>query len=889
VGAQRKGKLLQSRVVAGLVLTLGLFPLTALSQGDGQGPSPATPSKPRCTDLSGRVEVPCPNAKQVSPEANPNHAVDYKSPIENSRVTDADAAAVSQQSSNTQPSVASKGQVSTFASGILDGQREFWTIPLRLRLDDANWGVPFGLVTGGLIAADNSIQKELPTSSSTIQRSHTVANYGAVAFAGLTAGSYLWGRYTHNTYLRDTGFMAGEAAANSFLVSEGLKFTMGRQRPTEGSGLGEFFSGGQSFPSEHASAAWSIATVFANRYQGFLPKVLSYGAASAISVSRITGRNHFSSDVFVGSALGWYFGRQSLRRHQQDASANFGVFEKSFEESARAESRRRDPAHMGSPYVPLDSWIYPAFDRLAALGFAPTAFAGLRPWTRLECARLLQEMDSSLGSADSGSVARAIYDALALEFEPDIRLREGGSNRYARVDSVYNRVMGISGKTLNDAYHFGQTIINDYGRPDREGLNFVSGVSASASADMFSVYFRGEYQHSPSALPYSQDVRSMIGTIDHNPVPPAFAPPAVNQFRMPEAYVAMNLGNWQISFGKESFWWGPGKGGPMLFSNNAESFPVLHFDRTTPFLLPSVLRYMGPVRTEYIVGQLQGHEIVFKSGSGFTGHYGETLDIQPFIHGTKISFKPTPNLELGFGYTVLFSGQGVPFTFTTFKNSMIGLGNGNPGSPQDPGDRRSAFDFSYRLPGIRNGATFYADGFTDDQSSPIGFPDRSAWRAGLYFPRIPKLSRLDLRAEGVYTDLPIGGAVSHGFFYANTRFREGYTSETNVSPGQANLIGSWIGRQGQGAQAWSTYWLSAKNSIQVGFRHQKTSAQFIQGGGTLTDASAQAHFWIGSQISLTGLVQYEKWNYPILASTPQSNMTTAVEVTFWPKQAIRSK
>ena len=700
-------------------------------------------------------------------------------------------------------------------------------------------------------------------------------------------GSYLWGHFTKNDYLRDTGFLAGEAAANSFLVSEALKYTLGRQRPTEGSGKGDFFSGGQSFPSEHVAAAWSIATVVASRYPGFLPGLLSYGAASAITVSRVTGRNHFASDVFVGSALGWYFGHETVRKSLDKDSAMWGKFERSPDTVARSESKRHDPDYMASPYVPLDSWVYPAFDRLTALGFAPTAFAGLRPWTRLECARILQEVSPALDDQGHGTDASRIFEALTEEFAADLRRREGGSNRYAEVDSIYSRTMGISGKTLNDGYHFGQTIINDYGRPDREGVNLVDGFSASASADMFSAYFRGEYQHAPSAPALSQDVRNLIGKVDHAPVPPALSFPQLNQFRMPEAYVSVNLGNWQLSFGTQSLWWGPSAGGPMLFSNNAEPIPMLHLDRVSPFVLPNFFRWLGPVRTEYFLGQLQGQEIVFKSGTGFTGRYGTALNPQPFVNGLKVGIKPTPNLEVGFGYTVLFAGQGVPFDSNTYAKSLFGLGNGNPGSSQDPGDRRASMDFSYRIPKLRNWLTFYADGFADDQLSPIAYADRSAWTAGLYLAKFPKLSRLDLRAEGVYTDLPIGGAVGHGFFYYNNRFRNGYTSEADPLYGGGNLIGSWIGRQGQGAQAWSTYWLSPKNSIQFGYRHQKVSGQFIPGGGTLTDGFTKVNFWVGKQLNISGLLQYEKWNYPVLNSVPETNFTSLVQVSFWPSHRFQ--
>src|SRR5580700_8896163 len=65
-----------------------------------------------------------------------------------------------------------------------------------------------------------------------------------------------------------------------------------------------------------------------------------------------------------------------------------------------SDDKQRSVGNMASTYVPLDSWVYPAFDRLAALGYVQTAFVALRPWTRMECARLLEE--TSDRTADEG-------------------------------------------------------------------------------------------------------------------------------------------------------------------------------------------------------------------------------------------------------------------------------------------------------------------------------------------------------------------------------------------------------------------------------------------------------------------------------------------------------
>ncbi len=144
-------------------------------------------------------------------------------------------------------------------------------------------------------------------------------------------------------------------------------------------------------------------------------------------------------------------------------------------------------------------------------------------------------------------------------------------------------------------------------------------------------------------------------------------------------------------------------------------------------------------------------------------------------------------------------------------------------------------------------------------------------------PRIPKL---DLRFEGVYTDLPAGGALSHGFFYSNTRYLNGYTS-------QGQLLASWIGREGQGAQAWANYWFSARNRLQFNYRHQKVSQQFIPGGGTLTDIGVRNDYWLRPNLGLSAWVQYERWLFPVIQPNSSQNVTVGVEVQFQPQKLFQ--
>jgi len=191
-------------------------------------------------------------------------------------------------------------------------------------------------------------------------------------------------------------------------------------------------------------------------------------------------------------------------------------------------------------------------------------------------------------------------------------------------------------------------------------------------------------------------------------------------------------------------------------------------------------------------------------------------------------------------------------------------------------DPRSAIDFTYRVPGLRNWLTFYGDAFTEDEYSPLAYPRKAAFQGGIYMPRIPGVPKLDLRVEGGSTS-PVDFPGCNGCFYQNDLFINSYTN-------RGNLLGTWVGRASQGEQAWTTYWLTPRDTIQVNFRHRKIDGQFSPGGGTVNDAEVRAAVQLNHTTELSGSVQYEKWSIPVLANGPQSNLTTSLQFTFWPHQ-----
>jgi membrane-associated phospholipid phosphatase len=764
----------------------------------------------------------------------------------------------------------------------LRDQEQIWTSPAKIRFSDTQWLVPLSGITAGLFVTDSDFSGHLSKNPTTISHYKTLSNAGVGALIGGAGGMWLLGHVNHNEHWSETGFLAGEAALNSLVAVETFKYSLRRQRPYQGDGSGPFFqSSGTSFPSEHAAAAWSVAGVIAHEYPGPLMKIAAYSLASLVDISRIRARQHFPSDVLVGSVIGNLVAQNIYSRHH-DPELGGGEW-RSISQLVRGDGNH-SPANQGSPYVPLDSWIYFSLDRLIGMGYINSAFLAMRPWTRNECVRIVNEAGERIVGGDAVSPEAAkIYGALTREFSQDIKLFEGGDNRRVQVESIYSRSTGISGKPLSEGYQydFGQTLINDFGRPYEDGFNNVTGFSGWATEGAFTAYVRGEFQYAPSAPALTASVRQLIPLIQDIKVqnvpivPPAVPIGQVDRLQLLDAYIGITLYNWQVTFGKQSLWWGPGKGGSMMLGNNADPINMFRIDRVSPFKLPSILGWMGPMRVEFFLGQLAGHNFIFGESSGLTGSWTVPFAPQPMIQGERFSFKPTSNLDFGFALTTLFAGAGVPFTPHTFFNSIFSSGNGNPGTSQDPGDRRSGFDLTYRLPKLRNWMTFYADGFADDEFTPVAYWDRSAWMAGIYLSHFPKVPKLDLRAEGVFTDVPVSGPLGNGFYYWNDRYRAGYTNE-------GNLLGSWIGRDGQGAQAWTTYHFSPRSMLQLNFRHQKVSNQFIPGGGSLTDFGGRVDYGLRANIGVSAAIQHERWLFPVVTHGVQRNLSMSIQLVYWP-------
>src|SRR5580704_6860701 len=332
-----------------------------------------------------------------------------------------------------------------------------------------------------------------------------------------------------------------------------------------------------------------------------------------------------------------------------DSSAGGDAHQQPLPPSYRPASPVIYTSTLSSTYIPMDNWVYPALDRLHALGYIDTAFMGLRPWTRLSIAHMLQLSADAFDANVNDDEAREIYLAVQKEVSSDVDTARGEHEARAEFESAYTILRGISGTPLRDSYHLGLTIINDYGRPYGEGFNNYTGFSSRAEAGRFSLYFRGEYQHSPGYTGYPLSTAQLLANYDQIPLAqypvqstlPYGQISGQDRFTILEALLSYHIWGHEISFGKNDHWWSPDTGGAMLQSDNAENPYAFEINRVEPLRIPGLSKITGPFRYDFFVGPVPGHQ----------------YPISPWEHAEKISFKPTKDLEFGFSRTVVWGGK----------------------------------------------------------------------------------------------------------------------------------------------------------------------------------------------------------------------------------------
>ena len=213
---------------------------------------------------------------------------------------------------------------------VLHDQKRIWLFPKSLA-KGRHWLPTLGVVgaTAGLIALDPHDTPYFRRTGTFNSFNNVMSSRNAIwGMALFPASVYGLGLARHDSYLQKTVQLSAESVADSEILALVIRDVAQRVPPKQIAPNGDFsdsffmrrkgpfYVGNGGFPSGHTIAAFSIATIFAERYRRhrWVPWV-AYGLASLVGFSRITLQDHFPSDVFAGAALGFTISHFAVLRH----------------------------------------------------------------------------------------------------------------------------------------------------------------------------------------------------------------------------------------------------------------------------------------------------------------------------------------------------------------------------------------------------------------------------------------------------------------------------------------------------------------------------------------------------------------------------------------------
>jgi len=399
-------------------------------------------------------------------------------------------------------------------------------------------------------------------------------------------------------------------------------------------------------------------------------------------------------------------------------------------------------ANPASAPLPLDSWIYPAIDKLSGLGVIDSSLQGSRPYSRLEAARLTDEArkNSTLGSYPP------VVAELLRRMESELR------EQLIELGVVEGTVSPGYFKPLRSAkarYIY------------QEGVSSAIPAIDSRQFSLNTNNFGIDYdEHHNGELVIEGDAR--VGGIFLLHWRPLYlAGDEGDSFRLLEGTAAVSLGHLELSAGRQSLWWGQGRHGSLLLTNNAKPLDMVRLTNPSPVLLPWFLSRLGPFRFDLFVSRLEEERVV----------------PEPWFGGLRLNIKPFPWLELGAARTVMFGGEGRPDV--DFEDFLTIIGGENLTGEEDTSNSVAALDIRLRLAPL-GGAELYGELGGEDEYQLLGFIpfiSNKAWLAGLYLPVLEPSRRLSLRLE--YASLDHEDSNSP-IWYRHGIYQSGYTYKKKI-------------------------------------------------------------------------------------------------------------
>jgi hypothetical protein len=235
-----------------------------------------------------------------------------------------------------------------------------------------------------------------------------------------------------------------------------------------------------------------------------------------------------------------------------------------------------------------------------------------------------------------------------------------------------------------------------------------------------------------------------------------------------------------LQAGKISSWYGPGRDGALILSQNAQPYPGVRLRNPEPIPMPGFLSFMGVLRYDLFVSRMEGDRPI-----------PHTL-----LSGMRLSIRPGRHMELGASRVMHFGGEGKPGGASAWWNAFKGTHENDPGSN---GNQIGGFDVAVNLPFEAQPVRIYLEAAGEDQSKGhlVPAPTKWAYLGGVFLPALFGSSRADLRIEWARNHLGgngpswyVHGSSNEGYAHRYRGRILGHSMGTDAR--QLDLTGHWF-------------------------------------------------------------------------------------------------
>ncbi|HLG20136.1 MAG TPA: capsule assembly Wzi family protein [Bdellovibrionota bacterium] len=265
-------------------------------------------------------------------------------------------------------------------------------------------------------------------------------------------------------------------------------------------------------------------------------------------------------------------------------------------------------------------------------------------------------------------------------------------------------------------------------------------------------------------------------------------------FYLKEALGTVHINRFAIDGGRSSLMWGFGRAGHLLFSGDHQPLTLVRFRSDQPVIPPWFLKYLGPTRFEAFFSALEDNRASFPNSK---------------LIGLYFTFSPHRRLEVGFGETAMYGGDGAP------TNNPLVFFTEKIADGENPANRNFLLSARYRVPFIE--IEPYTEIMIEDccrASNPFN-PRDTTYLAGLFFPKIDPAGHADFAVEF---------ARINSISYRHGTYSSGYTYKNH-------LLGHPLGPDSLGIYAILRYVRSSTWQLKMVFAHEERGRLGRSGGG----------------------------------------------------------